>query len=64
MQGDRASVGRDHHKDAYTIWMAGGGVKPGVSYGKTDELGYFPIENPRKNRGFMTFTQRYCICWA
>ena len=46
MQGDRASVGRDHHKDAYTIWMAGGGVKAGMSYGKTDELGYFPVENP------------------
>ena len=45
MQGDRASVGRDHHKDAYTVWMAGGGVKGGLTYGKTDELGYFPVEN-------------------
>jgi len=45
MQGDRASVGRDHHKDAYTVWMAGGGVKGGMTYGKTDELGYFPVEN-------------------
>lgn len=46
MQGDRAKVGRDHHKDAYTIWMAGGGVKGGMTYGTTDELGYFPTENP------------------
>lgn len=46
MQGDRASVGRDHHKDAFTIWMAGGGIRPGVTWGKTDELGYFPTENP------------------
>ena len=46
MQGDRASVGRDHHKDAYTIWMAGGGIQGGMTYGQTDELGYFPTENP------------------
>lgn len=45
-QGDRASVGRDHHKDAYTVWMAGGGVKGGVSYGETDELGYSVAQNP------------------
>ena len=37
--------GRDHHKDAYTVWMAGGGVKGGMAYGKTDELGYFPVED-------------------
>jgi uncharacterized protein (DUF1501 family) len=33
-------LGRDHHPKAYTIWMAGGGVKPGISYGETDEFGY------------------------
>jgi hypothetical protein len=32
--------GRDHHGHAFTMWMAGGGIKGGVSYGKTDELGY------------------------
>ena len=37
--GKKQSVGRDHHKEAYTIWMAGGGVKKGFSYGRTDELG-------------------------
>ncbi|MCH2211314.1 MAG: DUF1501 domain-containing protein [Fuerstiella sp.] len=34
------AVGRDHHIDAFTIWMAGGGVKSGFTYGKTDELGF------------------------
>jgi hypothetical protein len=33
-------LGRDHHPKGYTIWMAGGGVKPGISYGETDEFGY------------------------
>jgi hypothetical protein len=45
-QGDRKTVGRDHHKDAYTVWLAGGGVKGGLSYGRTDELGYSVAENP------------------
>jgi uncharacterized protein (DUF1501 family) len=34
------SMGRDHHPNAYTMWLAGGGVKGGVSYGETDELGF------------------------
>ncbi|MCA9096284.1 MAG: DUF1501 domain-containing protein, partial [Planctomycetaceae bacterium] len=34
-------LGRDHHPHCYTIWMAGGGIKPGIVYGETDELGYF-----------------------
>ncbi len=37
--------GRDHHPFAYTMWMAGGGVKPG-SYGATDDIGYYIAENP------------------
>jgi uncharacterized protein (DUF1501 family) len=40
------SQGRDHHPHAYTMWMAGGGVKPGIQYGLTDELGYNIVENP------------------
>lgn len=36
-------LGRDHHADAFTMWMAGGGIKPGSSYGETDEIGYSPI---------------------
>jgi len=42
---DPAKVGRDHHVDGYTIWMAGGGVRGGTSYGATDELGMAVIEN-------------------
>lgn len=37
---DMPFLGRDHHTDAYTIWMAGGGVKKGVTYGETDEIGF------------------------
>ena len=40
------AAGRDHHKHAFTIWMAGGGLKPGLTYGATDELGYHVTENP------------------
>jgi len=40
------SLGRDHHPQAFTIWMAGGGIKPGVTLGKTDDLGFHPVENP------------------
>jgi hypothetical protein len=40
------SLGRDHHPQAYSMWMAGGGIKPGISYGMTDELGFNIVENP------------------
>ncbi len=40
------SLGRDHHPQAYTIWMAGGGIKAGFSYGATDDLGFHVVENP------------------
>ncbi|GAB3524320.1 DUF1501 domain-containing protein [Emticicia fontis] len=40
------NYGRDHHPRAYTIWMAGGGVKPGIVYGETDEFGYNVIKDP------------------
>ncbi len=40
-QGD----GRDHHLAGFTMWVAGGGMKPGISYGATDELGYHAAEN-------------------
>ncbi|MCH7988655.1 MAG: DUF1501 domain-containing protein [Planctomycetes bacterium] len=46
LQGDRAEgAGRDHHKDALTMWLAGGGVKGGVTVGKTDDLGYHIVED-------------------
>ncbi len=38
--------GRDHHPRCFTVWMAGAGVKPGITYGATDEYGYNVIENP------------------
>ncbi len=38
--------GRDHHPRCFTIWMAGGGVKPGLSYGETDEFGYNIAKDP------------------
>jgi hypothetical protein len=40
------SLGRDHHPQAYTMWLAGGGMKPGLTYGKTDDLGFNVVENP------------------
>ena len=42
----RESVGRDHHIDAYTMWMAGGGVKRGLIHGSTDDIGYDVTEKP------------------
>jgi uncharacterized protein (DUF1501 family) len=39
-------LGRDHHPNAYTMWMAGGGVKPGTTFGATDDLGYNVVERP------------------
>ncbi|HEX3657361.1 MAG TPA: DUF1501 domain-containing protein [Pirellulales bacterium] len=43
--GKKTAPGRDHHKDAYTMWMAGGGIKPGVSLGRTDDFGFSPEED-------------------
>ncbi len=40
------SQGRDHHPQAFTIWMAGGGIKAGMTYGATDDLGFHVVENP------------------
>jgi hypothetical protein len=44
--GTATKQGRDHHKDAFTMWLAGGGVKRGITFGRTDELGYNIVENP------------------
>lgn len=40
------SRGRDHHPKAYSMWMAGGGIKPGLTYGATDDFSYNVAENP------------------
>ena len=47
-QGDlsKDNYGRDHHPRCYTIWMAGGGVKPGMVYGESDEFGYNIVRDP------------------
>ena len=37
--------GRDHNPFGYSIWMAGGGIKPGISYGETDEFGYYAVKD-------------------
>jgi len=39
-------LGRDHHPRAFCLWLAGGGIKPGITIGRTDELGYNPVEDP------------------
>ncbi len=45
-EGAKTKPGRDHHKDAFTMWLAGGGVKRGFSYGRTDDFGFNAVENP------------------
>ena len=40
------NYGRDHHPRCFSIWMAGGGIRPGMVYGETDELGYNIVQNP------------------
>ena len=42
----RDNYGRDHHPRCFSIWLAGGGIKPGISYGKTDDYSYNVLENP------------------
>jgi hypothetical protein len=45
-QGEpRDMLGRDHHIDGYTMWLAGGGVKRGVTVGETDEIGYYATKD-------------------
>ena len=38
-------IGRDHNPGAFTMWLAGGGANPGMTYGETDELGYQAVHN-------------------
>lgn len=45
-QGFTQEPGRDHHKDGFSVVLAGGGVRPGLTYGATDEFGFEPVENP------------------
>lgn len=57
MQENRGGVaakspGRDHHIDAFTMWMAGAGIKGGISYGETDDIGFSAVLNKVQVRDF------------
>ena len=41
----REKVGRNHHIDSFTMWFAGGGTRPGLNLGSTDELGFSPVDD-------------------
>src|SRR5213075_3278054 len=43
---EKDNYGRDHHGRCFSVWMAGGGIKPGISYGQTDDYCYNIVENP------------------
>lgn len=59
-QGRSDTFGRDHHPRCFSIWMAGGGVKPGVSYGETDDFCYNIVENPVHVHDFHA-TMLHCL---
>lgn len=52
----KENYGRDHHPRSFTIWMAGGGVKPGIVYGETDEFGYNVAKDPVHVHDFQATT--------
>ena len=54
--------GRDHHPNAFTMWLAGGGIKPGITLGETDEFGFNVVEGPASTS--TTCTPRSCTCSA
>jgi len=45
MGENRKTMGRNHHIEAFTVWMAGAGVQPGITLGETDELGFGPVQD-------------------
>src|SRR5207244_2588907 len=53
-------TGRDHHILSFALWMAGGGIKGGVTYGATDELGYRSVENVVQVRDLHATILRLC----
>jgi hypothetical protein len=54
------SFGRDHHPRCFTIWMAGGGIKPGITIGKTDDFAYNIVEDPVHVHDFHA-TMLHCL---
>ena len=61
-QGDisKTSFGRDHHPRCYSLWMAGGGIKPGLVLGATDDFGYNVVESPVHVHDFHA-TMLHCL---
>ena len=55
------NYGRDHHPRCFTMWMAGGGAKPGTIYGETDDFSYNIVKDPVQIRDFHATS---CTCWA
>jgi arylsulfatase A-like enzyme len=45
-RGGSKFLGRDHHSKAFTMWAAGGGIKPGVTVGQTDDVGFNVVQDP------------------
>jgi arylsulfatase A-like enzyme len=43
---DKVGTGRDHNQAGFSVWMAGAGLKHGIRYGATDDVGYMSVENP------------------
>lgn len=62
VQGEvtKESMGRDHSPRAFTLWMAGGGIKPGIVHGATDEFGYNITDNPVHVHDFQA-TVLHCL---
>jgi len=56
----RTNYGRDHHPKCFTIWMAGGGIRPGISYGETDDFSYNVVRDPVHIRD-MNATILHCM---
>ncbi len=59
-QGGGGNYGRDHHPHGFCMWLAGGGIKPGMTYGATDEFGYHATEN-RVNLFDLNATILHCL---
>ena len=53
--------GRDHHPNGFTMWLAGGGIKPGITLGETDDFGFNAVEDRSTST---TCTPRSCTCSA
>jgi arylsulfatase A-like enzyme len=45
-EANREKYGRDHHGKAFSLWLAGAGIKPGITYGASDDFGFNVTENP------------------